>query len=65
MFDLACLGVSDFLGGSAWKAISRPPLAGYGYPARANSPKILDAPACLAPLRRRSVLRYNRPDVKF
>jgi hypothetical protein len=37
-------GLSHFLGGSAWIAISRPRIAGYGYPARANSPKIWDAP---------------------
>jgi hypothetical protein len=36
--------VSEILASSAWIAISRPLLAGYGYPARANSPKILDAP---------------------
>jgi hypothetical protein len=37
-------GLSQILGGSAGIATSRRFLAGYGYPARANSPKFWDTP---------------------
>jgi protein-tyrosine phosphatase len=48
-------GLSQILGGSAWIAISRPFLTGYGYPARANSPNFWDTPHVLEGLAVRGI----------